>query len=89
MLIVKIKEMDYYKKIKFYDIVLFLFEGYTLMDKYLEGKMKIIYLLVVLSLLFGCSNIKEYEIEKTEEIVIGENPFIINMSSGEEFKIEG
>lgn len=51
--------------------------------------MKIIYLLIVLSLVFGCSNIKEYEIEKTEEIVIVDNPFIINLNNGEEFKIEG
>lgn len=50
--------------------------------------MKIIYLLIVLSLAFGCSNIEEHEIEKTEGVVIVENPFIINLNSGEEYKIE-
>lgn len=50
--------------------------------------MKKIYLLLFLLLIIGCSGIKEQEVKKTEEIIIVENPFIINMSSGEEFKIE-
>ncbi|MEG2848156.1 MAG: hypothetical protein RR904_05255 [Bacilli bacterium] len=50
--------------------------------------MKIVYLLIVLSLAFGCSNIKEHEIEKAEEVVIVENPFIINLNNGEEFEVQ-
>lgn len=50
--------------------------------------MKKIYLLVVLLLIIGCSGVEEQEIEKIEEPIIVENPFIINVNSGKEFKIE-
>lgn len=50
--------------------------------------MKIICLLTISSLLFGCSSIMVEEVEETRESIVVVDPFIVNVDSGEIYKIE-
>lgn len=50
--------------------------------------MKIIYLLIISSLLFGCSGIMVEEAKETRESIRVVDPFIVNVDSGEIYKIE-
>lgn len=50
--------------------------------------MKIICLLIISSLLFGCSSIMVEEVEETGESIIVVDPFIVNVDSGERYKVK-
>lgn len=48
--------------------------------------MKIV-LFIVLLLLFGCSFVRVDEIQKNDEKILIENPYIINLSNGQKYKL--
>lgn len=50
--------------------------------------MKIICLLIISSLLFGCSSIMVEDVEETRENIIVVDPFVVNVDSGEKYKVE-